>query len=246
MNRAISPIINIGNNILKEPKIKIEFTKNNKWNDLLNDLDNHSHLFLLACVGDKQIKEERAWSIPMIIAEEIGGFEFEKFYTLSKDDFKDLFSQNSLHRFNNDVSIQYFEAVQKIANQYNDVAKNIWRTTNSSTVIQSRMLEFNGVGQKIASMTVNILLRSFKENIEDKQWIDVSVDRHVIRVFKRTGIVREEATKEEIIWRARELNPKYPGVFDLATFTIGKKYCKPTNPLCHSCLINNECNKIIT
>lgn len=245
MNKAISPIIKIGEKILTEPKSTVEFTKNKKWNDLLNDLDNYSHLFILACIGDKQIKEERAWSIPMIIAEKIGGFEFEKFNSLTAEKIKQLFIENSLHRFNSDVSLQYFEAIKKISNEYDGIANNIWRNTNSSTVIQSNMLGFKGVGQKIASMTVNILVRSFKEDIFDKQWIDVSADRHVIRVFKRTGIVRENATKEEIIWKARELNPKYPGVFDLATFTIGKKYCKPTNPLCDICHINNECNKLI-
>ena len=94
-------------------------------------------------------------------------------------------------------------------------------------------------------MAVNILLRQFKVVINDKQWIDVSPDRHVIRVFKRTGIIRQEASKEEIIWKARELNPNYPGVFDLATFKIGKEFCKQTNPNCVDCPLTNECLKII-
>ena len=77
------------------------------------------------------------------------------------------------------------------------------------------------------------------------QWIDVSPDRHVIRVFKRSGVVRAEATKEEIIWKAKELNPSYPGVFDISTFNAGKDYCKPTNPNCKECILSTTCEKII-
>lgn len=245
MNKAIEPIIRIGENKLNESIEIVEFTNNSKWDALMNNLNSFPHLFVLGCLGDKQIKAEKAWAIPMKIGEEIGGFEFDKFQDLSLAKIQELFVSNSFHRFNVDVANQYFEAIQKIKSEYNGDAKRIWETTNSSAAIYGRFLQFKGVGQKIASMAVNILLRHFKIEISDKQWIDVSPDRHVIRVFKRTGIIRPEASKEEIIWKAREINPSYPGVFDLATFTIGKEFCKQTNPLCNECPITNECIKQI-
>jgi hypothetical protein len=53
MKKAIIPIIKIGETILTEHKLIVEFTTNKKWDDLLNDLDNYSHLFILAYIGDK-------------------------------------------------------------------------------------------------------------------------------------------------------------------------------------------------
>lgn len=175
----------------------------------------------------------------------IGGYGFKYFQDLTAREIKELFVNNSLHRFNSNVSNEYYRAIQKLNDEYHGVANNIWSSTDSSAVIYGRLLQFHGIGQKIASMAVNILLRHFKISIRDMQWIDVSPDRHVIRVFKRTGIIRSEASKEEIIWKARELNPKYPGVFDLATFTIGKEFCTSSNPNCRDCPLTNECLKII-
>lgn len=245
MNKAIKPIIKIGEDKLNEPIELVNFTNNPQWDERMNNLNSYSHLFVLGCVGDKQIKAERAWSIPMKIGEEIGGFEFEKFQNLSLARIQELFASNKLHRFNSNVAYEYYEAIQKIRTEYDGDAKGIWETTNSSAAIYGRFLQFKGVGQKIASMAVNILLRHFKVDIYDKQWIDVSPDRHVIRVFKRTGIIRPEASKEEVIWKAREINPKYPGVFDLATFTIGREFCKQNKPLCNTCPVTNECIKLI-
>ncbi|MCF6347081.1 MAG: hypothetical protein L3J20_02115 [Flavobacteriaceae bacterium] len=245
MNETIKQLIKIGEDKINEKLELVDFTKNHKWDLLMNDLDNYSHLYVLGCIGDKQIKAERAWKIPMIIGEKIGGYEFEKFKKLSLNELEVFFVNNSLHRFNKTVAKQYYKAIEKIANDYNGTANKLWRENNSSASIFGKFLQFEGVGQKIASMAVNILLRHFKENIKNREWIDVSPDRHVIRVFKRTGIIRDKASKEELIWKAKELNPIYPGVFDLATFTIGKDYCKPKNPNCNDCIISSNCKKIL-
>lgn len=238
-------MIEIGYQQLNGVKVEIPFTKNQEWDKLLNDIENHSHLFVLGCVADKQIKAQRAWSIPMEIGEVIGSFDFEDFAKLKLSDYIELFEINKYHRFNSIVGKQFYQAVGKIQSEYDGIANQIWKTANNSAQIFGRFLQFDGIGQKIASMAVNILVRHFKEPISDLQWIDVSPDRHVIRVFKRSGLIRPDASKEEIIWKAKELNPKYPGVFDISTFTVGKNYCKPTNPNCSDCILTNECEKLI-
>jgi len=50
----------------------IQFTGNQAFDVLLNDLENTPHAFVLACLMDKQIKAERAWSIPCILMNELG------------------------------------------------------------------------------------------------------------------------------------------------------------------------------
>jgi adenine-specific DNA glycosylase len=42
-------------------------------------------------------------------------------------------------------------------------------------------------------------------------------------------------------YKARELNPEYPGVFDLAAFEIGRAWCKARMPLCELCYMNPCC-----
>lgn len=245
MKLVAKEMIKIGYEQLRSPKEMIPFTNNEQWDYLLNDIENYSHLFVLSCVADKQIKASKAWSIPMQIGEAIGSFEFKAFESLKKVEYIKLFENNKYHRFNSIVGGQYFDAIQKIRKEYKGFAKDIWKTANNSATIFGRFLQFYGIGQKIASMAVNILVRDFKENINDLQWIDVSPDRHVIRVFKRSGIIRPEASKEEIIWKAKELCPEYPGVFDISTYNAGKNYCKPQNPNCNDCILTATCEQNI-
>ena len=61
------------------------FTNNQKADDLITDLDNYPHAYVLACLMDRQITAERAWIIPYQIFKEIGYikgiFLFLKTYT---------------------------------------------------------------------------------------------------------------------------------------------------------------------
>ncbi len=245
MNPVTKRMIEIGYEQLNGDKQEVPFTKNQEWDKLLNDIENYSHLFVLGCLADKQITANRAWSIPMKIGEEIQSFDFADFFKLSLSEYFQLFKKNRYHIYNSIVGEQFYEAVQKIHYEYNGAANQIWKASHNSAEIFGKFLQFNGIGQKIASMAINILVRHFKEPIKDLQWIDVSPDRHVIRVFKRSGLIRPDASKEEIVWRAKELNPKYPGVFDISTFMVGKNYCNPTNPNCSDCILTHECEKLI-
>jgi len=37
-----------------------------------------------------------------------------------------------------------------------------------------------------------------------------------VEVFQRLGFISRNASNEELIYSARELNPDYPGIFDLS------------------------------
>ena len=51
----------------------------------------------------------------------------------------------------------------------------------------------------------------------------------------------KQASNEQIIYRARDLNPEYPGLVDLPAFQIGRKWCKPKNPRCNKCFMEDIC-----
>jgi len=244
--KLIKKLEDYGYNQIKKPREKlIKFTDNQKWNKYLSDIEDHSHLFVLACLGDKRIKAKRAWEIPMKIGESIGGFDFDRYSNLSANQLKSLFRKNSLHHFTDKVAFEYYEGINKIKVEYGGVAKRIWEDSMQSSSIVRKFLEFNGIGPKIAGMAVNILLRQFNLDIKDLQWIDISPDVHVVRVFKRAKLVRPEASNDEVVWKARELHSKYPGVLDIACYRYGKDYCKKRTPNCSECPLSNECLKFI-
>jgi endonuclease III len=50
-----------------------------------------------------------------------------------------------------------------------------------------------------------------------------------------------ELFKHSIVLKARELNPEYPGVFDLVCFKVGREYCQNKNPNCKECTLSTIC-----
>ena len=42
----------------------VHFVDNEEANAMLNDLEKYPHAYVLACLMDRQIKAERAWTIP--------------------------------------------------------------------------------------------------------------------------------------------------------------------------------------
>ena len=90
-------------------------------------------------------------------------------------------------------------------------------------------------------MASNILARDFKIPFSDYYSIDVSVDVQVRRVFNRLCLTKSGDTVEGITYMARSLNPDFPGILDLPVWEIGRNWCRPREPVCDSCIMNNVC-----
>lgn len=244
-DKIASILINRGNELIKQPYQKIKFTQNPEGDDLLNNLGQFPHAFVLASIMDRQYKAERAWSIPHRISQRIGGFEFERLLSIDKDQITTIFIEEKLHRFNIDFAKYFYLAIQHIHKKYDNDASRIWINNPKSATVVRRFLEFDGVGIKIATMASNILARDFKIPMQDKICIDISPDVHVRRVFKRLGFISDTENMDELIYCAKELYPEYPGIFDYSAWEIGRTWCKATNPSCNGCYLNDYCPKNI-
>lgn len=97
----------------------VHFVKEDKYNDMLNDLENYPHTFLLACLMDKQMKAERAWVIPCKVYEILGNFEIDFLASKPESLYIKIFKKNKLHRFNEVEAKNFYKAIQRIKNHYN-------------------------------------------------------------------------------------------------------------------------------
>lgn len=240
-------LIRRGEELLAQPYQKIEFTRNVVADELLNNLQSSPHAFVLACVMDRQIKAERAWMIPYQVSQELSSFTMETLLKNSLDDFTEIFTRRSFHRFNTDMAKYFYLGIKRIHEQYHDDASNIWKNNPASASVVRRFLQIDGVGIKIATMAANILARDFKISLKERLCIDISPDIQVIRVFKRLGLIADNSSADELLYRARELNPEYPGIFDLSSWEIGRNWCRP-NPdkvKYRDCYLDNYCPKFI-
>jgi len=225
----------------------IEFIKNDKEkNKLINDLKNYPHAFVLACAMDRQIKAEKAWSIPYNIKEVLkGDFSIEKLRNLKLEEYKNIFNTHKLHRFKDDMAEIFYKAVFQIEKDYDKDASKIWSDNPSSATVVSRFLDFDGIGIKIATMATNILAKKFKIPLSDYYSIDISPDVHVKRVFKRMGLIKDINKVDKIIYKARSIYPEFPGIIDHTCWKLGTEICKLANPKCNDCVFEKQCPKNI-
>lgn len=221
---------------LRQPRGFVHFTGVTEADELLNNLDEYPHAFVIACIMDRQMKAEKAWCIPLYLKQRIGNFDFPSLARLSQAEVERLMREpTSLHRFPEMMAANLHSAIRLIEARYGGDASMIWAGRPSSAAIVRRFLEFRGVGQKIATMAANVLVRDFRVPVSDRYSIDISVDIQVRRVFSRMGFVDEGASAEFIIYRARELHPEYPGIFDLVLWELGRTVCLPKQPSCDRC-----------
>ena len=240
MLAAIDRLIARGEEVLKGPVVPIEFQ--GRPIPLANDLEHFPHAFVLACVMDRQMLAERAWLIPQRFAERLGNFEFSTLSALTLGDVRAVMTTPSpLHRFKDRMSVSFHKAVQRIANVYGGDASRIWTDRAPCYEVVTRFRQFHGVGPKLASMAVLILVREFKIPLPDLSTLDIAPDVHVRRVFFRLNLCREDAEPDEVAYRARSLYPQFPGILDLGAWEIGRAWCRPTNPRCKECIMEEVC-----
>ena len=242
--RAGEHIVQIGKErfALKSDHPRVHLTGIEKYDKLLNDFEITPHTFVLACLMDKQIKAERAWAIPCIVMEEYGT-DIHALNKISEEEYVSFFNQNTLHRFNNDMGKVFKHGVRRIVDYYHGDASMIWKGKPSSAKVVYDLLQFRGAGVKIATMAVNILARQFQVEFADYYSIDVSPDVHIRRVMWRMGLIDDESNTDAVIYKARELNPEFPGIIDYSAWEIGREFCRPNNPRCSICSVNAECLK---
>src|ERR1700733_13520100 len=100
MNPAVRKLVERGEQLFGAPQRVVRFTEDEDANKLLNDLSDHPHAFVLACIMDRQVKAERAWIAPYRLSQRLGSFRFGALARLSLNDIKRLMSKpDPLHRF---------------------------------------------------------------------------------------------------------------------------------------------------
>ena len=209
---------------------------------LINDLLGNPHAFVIGCIADRQVKAEVAWRLPFELRERVGGFSFGHLQGLSERRLRNAVSRSpALHRFPDVIGKSIYAAIRRISNDFGGDASRIWTGSPSSAAVVLHFLGFKGVGPKIATMATNILARNFKIPMSDYYSVDVSVDVHLRRVFTRLGLIRPKAPIEEVVYAARALHPRFPGLMDFPAWEIGREWCRPKRPRCSECHMCDVC-----
>ena len=212
-------------------------------NDLVLDLENTPEAFFIGCLMDRRIKAERAWTIPWIIKQHFSTLDIKSLGQYSLWIWQKFFNEKNLHRTNNVMAELLYLAIKKVNTEYDGDVRNIWNDTADAKIIVDRFMAFKGIGVKIATMAVNILYRDYNLPLDDLSGLDISPDVQVLKVFYRLGLIDDRSNIDSVIQKARELNPEFPGIFDLGAWEIGRRYCHEKTPDCKQCPLNLVCRR---
>lgn len=222
------------NSILKGDLIKEE-----EKQFILNNLN----AFIIGLISDQSVKAETAWSLPYKLSERLGNFEFKEILKkYAEKDIEDIIREKpSLHRYPSRMANYIYNAMNDIVTKYDSNAENIWKNKTAAEIVES-LEKFKGISHKKASLGTLILVRDLGIDIIDKENIDIAYDIHIRRLFLRLGLVDEDV-QEKILEEARKIYPEFPGRLTTAFWTIGREFCRPTEPTCLICPLYECCDK---
>jgi endonuclease-3 len=130
-----------------------------------------------------------------------------------------------------------FAIISKVRNFGNktkwllELASTIKEDKNIPTTMEA-LTALPGIGRKSA----NVILRELGQKAEG-----IVVDLHVVRVAPRLGIATGTDPKKLEKQMMEVLNPSDWGEVGMAISFLGRETCRPTNPKCKECVMNNVC-----
>ena len=104
------------------------------------------------------------------------------------------------------------DAARLVWQRFGGDADAIWKDASPAEV-EKTLQEIHGLGAGIASMAIRIRRDDFDCFRGQERQIDVKPDVHLLRVFRRVGLIDDDSANQAIR-AARRLNPEFPGELD--------------------------------
>ena len=147
--------------------------------------------------------------------------EFPNLEILSTATIEDLFPYVSKVRNFNTKSSWLIEIAQTL------------KTNENIPINLNDLIALKGIGRKSA----NVIMREMKVPAEG-----IIADLHVIRVAPRIGLCDEAKDGNKVEKQLMQLLPKEIwGEIGMAISFLGRETCRPSNPKCSECSINEHC-----
>lgn len=112
------------------------------------------------------------------------------------------------------------------------IAQELQKDDNIPVTLEA-LTALKGIGRKSA----NVIMREMKAPAEG-----IIADLHVIRVAPRIGLIQEAKDGNKVEKQLMQVLPKEIwGEVGMAISFLGRETCRPTNPKCTQCPVQNHC-----
>jgi uncharacterized HhH-GPD family protein len=198
---------------------------------------------LIGAIFDFGIPARKAWEATLELKKRLGHLNVRRIAEMRVGELAKQLRRGpkgpALHRFVAAIAPRVICACRKLVEDYGGCAGNIWLDGTRAGEVVRRLDGFDGIGQKISRMMGRLLVTYFGARLTNWGEIDVAVDRHVARVFLRSGLIRRplgsysvSEVKGDVIRTARQLHREFPAGLDDPAFSIGMGWCVAGKPYC--------------
>ncbi|MYB37006.1 MAG: hypothetical protein F4Y26_06395 [Gammaproteobacteria bacterium] len=200
--------------------------------------------FLVAVAFDRGMPWQKAWRIPVEI-EQAGCLHPSLLASMDESELVALIDGLAVRpRYGAKQGARTLsDASRLVSERFGGDASAIW-SDRSPAETEKTLQEIHGLGAGIASMATRILRDDFGCFRGQEAQIDVKPDVHLLRVFRRAGLIDGDSSNEAIRV-ARRLSPAFPGELDWPAWRIGQQWCHAKAPDCLRCPLTPVCDKRI-
>lgn len=209
--------------------------------DACSFVTSNMNAFLFGLISDSSVKAEVAWSLPYRLKERLHHFDLNKIANMDTDELVSIIKEKpALHRYPSNIAKYLKAAAELLISKYESNASNIWGNGASAAEIVSRLEAFKGISHKKAALGSLLLVRDLGIDIKDKENINIAYDIHIRRICLRAGFCSQD-TIEDVTMAGKRLLPEFPGRLTSSFWAIGRDICRPNNPLCSECPLDDVC-----
>lgn len=202
---------------------------------------NNMNAFLFGLIADSSVKAEVAWSLPYRLWERLQHFDLHRIADMDMAQLTEMIRMKpALHRYPANMASYLKAAAALLIAKYASDASNIWSTGVSAAEIIARLEEFKGISHKKAALGALLLARDLEIDIKDKENIPIVYDIHIRRICLRAGFCKQD-TLDDVTAAGKWLMPEFPGRLTSSFWAIGRDICRPADPLCNVCPLNDVC-----
>lgn len=197
--------------------------------------------FVVGLIADQSVRVETAWRLPYGLAQRLS-IEPTVLSLCEVDEVHGALAERpALHRYPRATAERVVRAARRVEDAYGGDAAEVWSSARDAAEVAERLLAFDGIGAKKASLGVQLLARELGVRVAALEHIELAIDVHVRRVLWRYW-GRQGAADDELRDLARSAMDGEPWRLTAPAWSIGRRYCRPRHPMCDECPLRSRCH----
>jgi len=195
------------------------------------------HRLLFGMIANRMTRYEDALALPKALCERAGATDIlDCLLQHNEHEIAELIAvPRALHRYPARIAKSLCASARQLRDSWNSELSTMWRDDPLGSELVNRLMTLHGVGPKIGNLMVRCLMLGYS-NVscwDGIATLDISPDRHALRVFRRLGLIRDERDVDGLLAASRRIRP-YASVECDGAWSLALTHCRAGTARCRN------------